>query len=335
MNFGNIYNLDEYLEGSGNLFDLFIGSVSFEDRCLDAAVKIKESSKIIKYIYFLDYFYLPNIPANENEDDIKKNRETRILQQNKNKTTLLSLFPDPAKFPQILIDNPLLDITKAIEKFFRDKADKIDESERICIDISTFTKPIIFLIMKTLIQKFRKKYFFVINTIPSSYPSSPLSFKIWRSEIMPTFNGTWKSQFKNVLIAIIGFEREKLSNIIDTWNFSKVIPIIGFPAYSPHLQLRSLEENASIIKSVKARGNIKYASSFDPFDSYKTMEEIIKNHNNCNIAIAPMGPKPMAFASSLLALKNDLRVLYSFPQEYNPDYSKKAGDSYLYEISLK
>ncbi|GAH22429.1 unnamed protein product, partial [marine sediment metagenome] len=51
---GNIFRLDEYLRNNPGAFDLYIGSISFEERCLGAAKMFRKTSQNIKRIYFID-----------------------------------------------------------------------------------------------------------------------------------------------------------------------------------------------------------------------------------------------------------------------------------------
>lgn len=333
---GNVYTLDRYLDNKRDAFDLFIGSVSFEKRCIGAGVRIKEAAQNIKHIYLLDYVYSLPITAVRNVDVIKTIRKERIELQKKNKKVLAELFSKNAEFPYIKIEDPLPDIVVAIEKFFNGRRNQIDEAERICIDISTFTKPFFFLLIKMIVQNFNRKHFFVVNTIPAKYTPSSLSFNIWGAEIMPAYNGIWNSQNRNILITVLGFEGHKLSSILEKWTFSEVIPIIGFPAFYPGLQDRTLSANTEVIKRINAFQNLKYSPSLDPFETYKIMKDICDYYyGSYNVAIAPLGPKPMALASVLLSIEYDLRIVYAFPQEYNPSYSQEIGESFLYEVELK
>lgn len=333
---GNVHTLEKYLNNKRDAFDLFIGSISFEKRCIGAGVKIKEASQNIKHIYFLDYAYLLPITAVRNVDMIKKIRKKRIEQQEENKKILATLFSENAEFPSTKIKDPLSDITRAVEKFFNDKQNQINEAKRICIDISTFTKPFFFLLIKMIVQNFNRKHLFVVNTIPSKYTPSSLSFNIWGAEIIPAYNGIWNPQNRNVLIAVLGFEGHKLSAILEKWTFSEVIPIIGFPAFYPGLQDRALSANGEVLKRGNALDNLKYSPSLDPFESYRIMKSIFESYyESYNVAIAPLGPKPMALASVLLSIEYDLRIVYAFPQEYSPTYSQEIGESFLYEVELE
>ena len=333
---GNVYKLEEYLNNEQDVFDLFIGSISFEKRCTGAGAKIKEASQNIKHIYFLDYEYLPPITALRNENLIKSIRKERVELQEVNKKILIDLFSKNIISHPMKIEDPISDIMRAVEKFSNDKQNQINEAERICIDISTFTKPFFFLLIKMIVQNFNKKHLFVVYTTPSKYTPSPLSFNIWGTEIMPAYNGIWSPPKRNVLIAVLGFEEHKLSGILEKWSFSEVNPIIGFPAFYPGLQDRALSANAELLKRVDALQNLKYSPSLDPFESYRIMQSIFNCYKgNYNVAVAPLGPKPIALSSSLLSIEHNLRVVYTFPQEYNPSYSEEIGESFLYEVKLE
>jgi len=331
---GNLYSLEKYLSNNPAIFDLFIGSISFEKRCLGAAKLIKKASKSLKQLYFIDYLYLLNILSERQAVVITTDRKERIKQQAANKAILLRMYPD-AEFPSVRINSPLEDISNYVESFFNKEQVHINEAERICIDISTFTKPFFFLILKMLVENFKKKKLFIVNTIPSQYTPSPLSFNVWGAEIMPAYNGIWNPQNRNALIAVLGFEGNKLASILSKWSFTEIIPVIGFPAFYPGLQDRALSANVSTLKNLDALSNIKYAPAVNPFESYMIMKDILDNYpGGYNIALAPLGPKPMALASALLAIEYQLRIVYTFPQDYSSAYSHDIGESYLYEVNL-
>ena len=332
---GNLSSLEAYVSNKRNAFDVFIGSISFERRCLGAALNIIKSSNSIGNIYFLDYNYALPVTTHRNASRVMESRKKRVQLQGQNKKILLDLFQKNAEFPHMKIEDPIVDTIRCLEQFCNDKQIQINKAEQICIDISTFTKPLIFLLLRMLVVNFNKKRFFVVNTIPSKYTPSSLSFNIWGSEIMPAYSGFWNPSNRNVLIAILGFEGHKLSSIIEKWTFNEIIPIIGFPAFYPGLQDRALAANAHVLKKQQPLPAINYAPALDPFKTYRVIKDILDYYGqNYNIGLAPLGPKPMALAAALLAIERDLRVVYTFPQEYSYSYSHEIGESFLYEVEL-
>lgn len=331
----NLYKLEEYLQRNQDAFDMFIGSVSFEKRCTGAYLKIKESLQDLENVYFLDYIYQPKITTARNLKLIEDTRQERIKLQKANKKVLIDLCGAGAISPVIMIEDPLTDITRAVENFANDKQNLLRQAQRICIDISTFTKPFFFLILKMIAQNFNKKHFFIVNTIPSTYSPSLLSFNIWGVEIMPAYNGIWDPQNRSVLIAILGFEGHKLLAILESGKFDEIIPLVGFPAYHPGLQDRALTANAQVLKRAGGILDPKYGPAFDPFETYKVLAGLFEDYSEGhNIAIAPLGPKPMCLAAAKLAIQHDLRILYAFPQEYSPSYSQEIGESFLYKVEM-
>jgi hypothetical protein len=332
---GKAYRLNEYITENRNYFDIYIGSVSFEKRCMGVATFIKKYPKIINKVHFLNYFYLPPFTSLRRGQDIKDNRLKRIKLQRANRLKILTLLNGRAVFASKLIRDPLIDIARSIIEFFNDVPIRPGGTERICLDITTFTKPFIFLIIKLLLEKYKIQKLYIINTLPSKYTPSSLSFNILGTELMPAFNGIWDSRKRQVLIAIMGFEGNKLANIIGKYGFSDVIPIVGFPAFYPGLQDRALMANAEILKRFAALQNMKYAPSLDPILSYEVLSQIYKCYNDgYNVAIAPLGPKPIVLASAFFAVEHNLRVVYTFPQEYSCEYSQDIGESFLYEVNL-
>lgn len=331
---GNVVDFDEFLRTGQDPFDVFIGSISFEKRCLGAALKLRQFSKNPKYLHFIDYSYLLPIKTERNAGVINENREKRIELQKRNREDLLRSFPKCATFPS-KIEDPISHTIRLVESFCADKQVQIDTAQNICLDISTLTKPLIFLFLKAIVKNFNKKNFYVVNTIPSKYTPSLLSFNIWGSEIMPTFNGEWVPSNRNALVAILGFEGHKLSSILEKWTFTEIMPLVGFPAFYPGLQDRTLLANANILKLRQPRPTISFAPASDPFETYRTITTVLDRYSkNYNIALAPLGPKPMALAAALLAIERNLRVVYTFPQEYSYSYSSELGKTLLYEIKL-
>jgi hypothetical protein len=331
---GNTHRLEGYLSDGSSAFDVFIGSISFEKRCLGAAALMRRSSQSPKRLYFIDYLYLTKILSGRQAEVIRRDRKRRIELQAANKAALKAMYPN-ARFPSVRIRAPLTDISNYVESFFKTEQTHMNRAEAICIDVSTFTKPFLFLMLKMVVEVFKKRRLFIINTIPSQYTPAPLSFNVWGAEIMPAYNGIWNPQNRNALIAVLGFEGNKLASILGKWSFTEISPVIGFPAFHPGLQDRALSANIPILKSLDALPNMKYAPASDPFESYSVMKAILDTYaGGYNVAVAPLGPKPMALASALLAIENQLRVVYTFPQDYSAAYSQEIGESYLYELNL-
>ena len=326
----SIVKIDEYLE-SKNRFDIFLCCGSFELRSIRSSeIFLTKNIEIRNSIIF-----------NYKETDLenKKGENIKVIQRNLKKVSnIVSIFNT------ISLSYP----TRGIKEFFKFlKERNIDLSDKkILIDITVFTKPYFFLIIKSLVEKWNNLEFFIVYTEPEKYKEKDIGSKeiiltrgLDRIESIPGFFGTSVNS-KDALIVILGFEGKRAIQIFSDIDPEITFAVNGFPGFRAGWDKISLEENLQFLKISRAFENLFYAPARNPFETFNTIsllvESIQKQTYTYNIIIAPLGTKLHALGTLLYALVHkDIKIIYPFPSFYNADFSYRYGPTWILKINLK
>ncbi len=326
----SIIKLDEYLEGK-NSFDIFLCCGSFELRSIRSSEIFLIKNIEIRNSIIFNY--------KETDTENKKGDNIKIVQKNLEKvSSVVSIFKT------ISLSHP----TEGIKEFFKFLKDRnIDLSDKkILIDITVFTKPYFFLIIKSLVEKWNNLEFFIVYTEPEKYKEKDIESKeiiltmgLDRIESIPGFFGT-SVNYKDALIVILGFEGKRAIQLFNDIDPEITYAINGFPAFRAGWDKISLEENLLFLKISRAFENLFYAPARNPFETFNTIslivESIRKQINSYNIIIAPLGTKLHALGTLLYALiHKEVKIIYPFPSFYNAEYSYRHGPTWILKINLK
>jgi hypothetical protein len=216
------------------------------------------------------------------------------------------------------------------------------KDSKIAIDISCFTKPYFYFLIKLLVERFKIEKISVYYTEPKSYlfPNSlfgafhtsngPLSILE-----MPGFTGLEIRGTKRKLIILMGFDGDLSKEINEDVSPEYTVVVNGFPSYTPKFKDISLIANEKLVSDPHI--TIKYARANNPFDVYNLLQNIKEDRKeDCFINIAPLGTKPMALGACLFALHNpEVRIVYPLPEFYENKYSDMSWQSWIYELPLK
>lgn len=219
------------------------------------------------------------------------------------------------------------------------------KTAKIAIDISCFTKPYFFLILKHL-QSLRKfdsvsvfysepKSYIFTKGLYTSYHSSNGPLTILE---IPGYSGYDRRGQKRLLIILLGFDGNLSKEINEDIAPIKTIIVNGFPGYAPKYKDISLISNERLIQD---HSDIKYSRANNPFETYNLLESIRREEKlkgsdgDLFINIAPLGTKPMALGACLYAIYNpDVRIVYPMPENYEKVTTEKCWSSWLYDIPL-
>lgn len=295
---------------------IFIGSVSFEDRHKGALVLMKGRKLLSNFSIFI-------IEIEDNESFYKDSCNEL---QKKNLEDLKYFLGDRIR-PGIKgtlsnSDFIVQEIVRIIEK----------EEKDVFFDISTIPKKIFFPIIKFLYENWVHNHkVFIIYTKAEHYP-------IWLSKdpeeisYLPGFAGHYAGGKECVWIPILGFEGGLAKKIYESGGFNDIYPIIGFPSIMVD---RVLYANKDIIdKLPNGLKDITYCPTDDPFETYNTIKQIISRNkrNNRHFILSPMGTKPQSLGCCLLAIEENLPVMYAQPKTYSPNYSNGIADVFVYQL---
>ena len=218
----------------------------------------------------------------------------------------------------------------------------LDNSKLFAIDISCFTKPYFFFIVKYVHLRLSIAKMFVFYTEPFSYkfPKKGL-FKSYHEtegpikiEVIPGFGGIKQRSTTTVLVVLLGFELDSLEEIILDVSPNESFYVNGFPSYAPKFKDISLAANESFTGD--GESVILYSRANNPFDVFNLLEKIRRHFKGAFINIAPLGTKPMALGACLFAIHNpEVNVLYPISEKYENVTTDQCWNSWIYEIPLK
>jgi hypothetical protein len=214
-------------------------------------------------------------------------------------------------------------------------------TSKIGIDISCFTKPYFYFLLKLLSTRFKIQTLFAFYTEPKSYlfqkglfnsfhtSSGPLSIL----EI-PGYSGQENRGTKRKLVILLGFDGDLSKEINEDVSPIETVVVNGFPSYAPKFKDISLIANEKLVSDNSIV--ISYARANNPFEIYNLLQLIKdKGEGKIFLNVAPIGTKPMALGACLFALHNpDVRIVYPLPEFYENKYSDMSWNSWIYYLPL-
>jgi hypothetical protein len=220
------------------------------------------------------------------------------------------------------------------------KVNSFDDTHKIGIDISCFTKPYFYYLIKLFYQRFFISRLTTYYTEPKSYLFSNGLFNTFRTSTgplsiseIPGYSGQGSRDSNRKLIILLGFDGDLSKEINEDVSPEETIVVNGFPSYVPKFKDVSLIANEKLIDDQRVK--VRFARANNPFDVYNVLEEIRQKDGQSFMNVAPLGTKPMALGACLFALHNpDVRVVYPLPQKYEDKYSNASWSSWAYELPL-
>lgn len=189
----------------------------------------------------------------------------------------------------------------------------------------------------------------IIYAEPKSYPSvfdatsdyGRHHFNLSTSSVgyraLPGFTRTTSTVKKSHLVALLGFERVRLGQLLqnDEGAFIEAVtPIFGVPSFRPSFDKHSAYQN--IDRLVKVSDKPEFCSANNPFETFRKLKFIKKCLPGKVLNIAPIGTKPMAIGACLFILSNlneNVGLMYDHPIN-SKGRSTGVTKLHLYEISL-
>lgn len=212
--------------------------------------------------------------------------------------------------------------------------------KRIAMDISCFSKPYFFYLIKLLKERFKIDSLLVFYTEPNSYLFPRGVFSSYRSSTgpltiveIPGFSGHEGRGKKRLLVILLGFDGDLSREINEDISPSEAMVVNGFPSYCPKFKDISLVANEKLTSDRDVK--IEFSKANNPFETFNLLEIIKEQNENTFINIAPLGTKPMALGTCLFALNYpDVRVIYPLPETYERVTTKRCWNSWCYDIPL-
>lgn len=187
------------------------------------------------------------------------------------------------------------------------------------VDITSFPKSTLFMILKELVDANASGYLFYIEPIDYELPIS-LGVKDVRT--LPFFGNDYDSKKQKLLIEILGFEGIRAYAIWETFDPHKTIALIGVPSASNQKWKKIAEHENELLLS---RPNVeKREISFTNIkDATNMLEGIYKEEGNkYNIIVSSLGTKLSAIPLFYFAnCHKNVFVTFSRPEEHTEHYS--------------
>jgi len=318
----------EKISSSDVKFDFFICCSSFEERCYRSVNILKlnkiriEKSLVFKYL--------------ESDPDNKRDRNLNKLQRNLGK-----ISGNITLFDKCSVNKPSEGM-KAFKQFLIEESVDL-HNKLVVLDITVFTKPYLFILIKLLKEEFELDKIFIIYTEPEVYGKRnnneyTLTDGLYHINHIPGFHGH-PINTNDALIVLLGFEGNRALDIYYNVNPDVTYALNGFPAFQPGWQMKSIEMNKRFLSESGANLHLFNAPANDPFETMRILEKIIEDLNtnwpNLDVVIAPLGTKVQALGTLLCALKNQkIRIVYPYPSQYSTNYSEGYGISWIFKVSL-
>ena len=226
------------------------------------------------------------------------------------------------------------------------ESNAFDASKNIGIDISCFTKPYFYFLIKLLRERFNVLKIDAYYTEPQFYGFEKGIFTAFHTNAgplsiieMPGYSGQEPRDAIRKLIILLGFDGDLSREINEDVSPGETIVVNGFPSYSPKFKDISLIANEKLVSDHNIK--VAYARANHPFEVYNLLDALKKEASAATqgeetfINIAPLGTKPMALGACLFALHNpEVRVVYPLPETYKDKYSDACWSSWRYELPL-
>jgi hypothetical protein len=217
-----------------------------------------------------------------------------------------------------------------------------NQKSRLAVDISAFTRPYFFSLLKYLQDHCGLLTVDVFYTEPMSYVLPKGLLQSYRASLgplfvmeVPGFPGFTTGRKKNILVFTLGFDGDLSVFISEEVTPDSVVIVNGFPAYSPKFKDISLMNNERLLNASDAKESISYCRASNPYDLFNFLVVLRKKNPDAFFNIAPLGPKPMALGACMFALAdNSIRVVYPMPEKYANVSTDDCWHSWRYVVPL-
>lgn len=301
-----------------NTFDIIIVAGGSDYRAYESLRLLAKNKTVVKTILFFR--------CNERDDSSQNEELSNILiKLNSNVIYINCSIKDPNSSLNTLINN---------DSIFNKKS-------RIAIDISCFTKPYFFYLLKLISNRYGIRVYDIFYTEPLSYHFPEKSFTSYKSSKgpltileIPGYSGREKRNDLRLLIILLGFDGDLAKEICEDITPSKIILVNSFPGYIPKYKDMSLVANEKLTSN--KHNKIMYSRADNPFELFNLLSKIECEHKGYFINIAPLGTKPMALGACLYALMNNsVRVIYPYPEDYLKVTTHQCWNTWLYNLEVE
>jgi len=308
------------LSSHQELDDLFVCALGFEDRCTEALRKLTQWGYKAQDSIILKY------DVHQEDNDINSKELKELIDQ----ITLREIRE--IKYSTTSVLDSFHEIKSCLEVINYETA-----VNQTSVDISSFSTGAIFQVLDSLFRSGRSQIRIIYTEAAEYYPKKAparfdeeyMSAGVREILTLPNFGGVYTPGYSPLLVILLGFEPKRARGILNMFQPSRKIGIIGVPNRND-LKWR-LELAREMYQNFFEEGKILEYSEFDYREVYKALENLYGDFAQMNnITIAPLGSKMQTLAVLLFLEKHpDVQLLVSIPTKYDPRrYSEGKGESY-------
>ncbi len=293
---------------------LFIASTSFETRCFHVTQSLTQD-------YFADVALICHFQG----DYEIQSRHDKSLEDLKARLS----FNSQSQEISALRTYDVMSTLPELERQFQQLTSNHNVTN-VDFDVTTFTKQYILVFLRLIEQAFPTAMVRILYTPASQYGSHgtkrTLSKHVRSITTVPGFD-TFRdsSGIQNDLVVFLGFEEERVLNLVDALSPRCCIPVLQLRRNTHFGALVPIESNRRLLQLIKTRYNCKpeYVDAENPESAaeflMRAYDERPKATENAFL-IAPHGSKMQAVGTYLFCRRADnpqhIGIVYAIPLRY-------------------
>ncbi len=209
--------------------------------------------------------------------------------------------------------------------------------KRLALDISCFTKPYFFALLRYLTDFAGATRLTVFYTEPVSYMLQGGVYHSTTGSLsiieVPGYPGMQSGTTRKTLVVLLGFDGELSSFIHEHVSPDELLVVNGFPAYYPKFKNTSLVSSERIVSSAGTQRY--YVAANNPFETFNLLWNLKRKKPGAFFNVAPLGTKPMALGACMLGLAcPSVRIVYPLPERYAEKTTEESWRSWAYVLEL-
>lgn len=210
--------------------------------------------------------------------------------------------------------------------------------ENVLIDLTSLQHSVIIVLLNILCNQIKPARLFATYIKPERYITRDslgkydFTLKVSEPAGIPGLIHQRKSN--EIIVPFLGFEGDRLQNIIESMSYDAIVPVIGFPSEDPAWKFDALRNCMQTLDNMCPEAEIKKCKANSIYDAMATLDEINDLFPGKNFVLLPLGIRPHTAACGLWAAthKRNSRVLYDYVVE-TTQRSKGIGEAIVYHLS--
>lgn len=190
---------------------------------------------------------------------------------------------------------------------------------KIIVDITSFPKSTLFMLLKELAESNASGYLFYIEPIDYELP---ISWGVKEVRTLPFFGDDYDQKKQKLLIEVLGFEGFRAYAIWETFDPHKTIALIGVPSPA-NQKWKNISERENELLLTRPNVEKREISFTTIEDATNTLEKIYEEEGNkYNIIVSSLGTKLSAVPLFYFANGHkNVFITFSRPEEHTEHYS--------------